>query len=240
MTAPIRVLVVDDEPLARRGIRVRLSRRVEFELVAEASDAEAGAREIGRHRPQAVFLDIEMPGADGFALLDSLPPDDRPLVIFVTAHDDRALQAFDCEAFDYVLKPIDDARFDRTLDRIVERLSQRGGTPSVERLIVRDRGRAVALEPSSIDWVRSDGDYVRIHAGVSTYLHHATLTSIAATLPAHQFARVHRTAIVNLERIQELEPLTNGDYSIRLTTGARLKLSRTYRSAVAVRLGATL
>lgn len=235
----IRVVIVDDEPLARRGIRARLERKPVFEVAAEAGTAAGGVREVKKHGPDVVFLDIEMPGADGFSLLDKFPPVERPLVIFVTAHDDCAVKAFESEAFDYILKPIDDARFARTLERVEARLAEREAA-APDRLIVRDRGKTVALEPATIDWVASDGDYVRIHAGVASYLHHATLTSLAADLPAEKFVRVHRTAIVNVDRIRDLEPLTNGDFSIRLTTGARLRLSRTYREVLSRRLGADL
>jgi two-component system LytT family response regulator len=234
----IRVVVVDDEPLARRGVRARIARSPRFEVVAEAGTAAAGVRELRRHSPDVLFLDIEMPGADGFALLERIPPATRPIVVFVTAHADRAVRAFDAEAFDYVLKPIDDTRFARTLHRVEARHAERE-TGRVDRLIVRDRGRVVALEPASIDWVAGDGDYVRVHAGPSSYLHHSTLKSIADALPAN-FLRVHRSAIVNVERIRDLEPLSNGDYSVRLTSGARLRLSRTYRDALARRLGAKI
>lgn len=235
----IRVAIVDDEPPARRGIRTRLERRPQFEVVAEAGDAAEGAREIRRHHPDVVFLDVEMPGADGFKLLAQLPAESRPLVVFVTAHEDRALQAFDAEAFDYVLKPIDDARFERTIKRIVAQASERI-TSRVDRLMIRDRGRAVALEPSAIDWVKSDGDYVRIYAGRSNYLHDTTLTALAEQLPSDRFVRIHRSTIVNVERIHALEPVTNGDYVVLLTTGARLKMSRTHRENVGRQLGSRL
>jgi two-component system LytT family response regulator len=237
--ARLRVVIIDDEPLGRRGIRARLARSPQCEVVAEAGNATSGLREIRKHRPDVVFLDIEMPGADGFALLDQIPAAELPVVVFVTAHDDRAVKAFEAEAFDYILKPIDDVRFARTLERVVERCAQRSAG-AVNRLVVRDRGRTLALEPGSIDWVKGDGDYVRIHSGATSMLHHATLTAIAGELPAGQFMRVHRSAIVNVARIRELEPLTNGDYSIRLVSGARLRLSRTYRDALARRLGRKL
>jgi two-component system LytT family response regulator len=232
----IRVAIVDDEPLARRGIRTRLERRPQFEIVAEAGDASEGVREIRRQHPDVVFLDVEMPGADGFKLLEQLPAASRPLVVFITAHEDRALQAFDAEAFDYVLKPIDDARFERTIKRIVAHVAERI-TSRVDRVMIRDRGRAVALEPSAIDWVKSDGDYVRIYAGRSNYLHDTTLTALAEQLPSDRFVRIHRSTIVNVERIHAFEPVTNGDYVVLLTTGARLKMSRTHRESVGRQLG---
>jgi two-component system LytT family response regulator len=237
--AKLRVVIVDDEPLGRRGIRARLARSDQFEVAAEAGTAAAGLREIRKHRPHVVFLDIEMPGADGFALLEQIPVAELPVVVFVTAHDDRAVKAFEAEAFDYVLKPIDDARFARMLERVAERCAQRPGS-SVGPLVVRDRGRMIALEPGAVDWVKGDGDYVRIYSGATSLLHHSSLTAIAAALPSDQFMRVHRSAIVNISRIRELEPLTNGDYSIRLVSGARLRLSRTHRDALARRLGRKL
>jgi two-component system, LytTR family, response regulator len=235
----IRAVIVDDEPLARRGIRTRLGRWPQIEVVAESGTASRGVREIRRLHPDVVFLDIEMPGADGFALLEQLPAKDRPIIVFVTAHEDRALRAFDAEAFDYVLKPIDDTRFERTMQRLIARCAERA-PQRIDRVIIRDRGRAVALEPSAIDWVRSDGDYVRIYAGRSNYLHDATLTALAEQLPPDRFVRIHRSTIVNVERIHALEPVTNGDYVVLLTTGARLRLSRTHRESLGRQLGSRL
>ncbi|MGH7711277.1 MAG: LytR/AlgR family response regulator transcription factor [Gemmatimonadaceae bacterium] len=239
MTSRIRVAVVDDEPPARRGICARLARWPQVEVVSETGTAARGVREIRRLHPDVVFLDIEMPGADGFSLLEQLEAKDRPIVVFVTAHEDRALRAFDVEAFDYILKPIDDARFDRTMQRIVARCGERA-PQRVDRLIIRDRGRAVALEPNAIDWVKSDGDYVRIYAGRSNYLHDATLSALAEQLPPDRFVRIHRSTIVNVERIHALEPVTNGDYVVLLTTGARLRLSRTHRETLGRQLGSAL
>jgi two-component system, LytTR family, response regulator len=235
----VRVVIVDDEAIARRGIRSRLGRWPDVEVVAEARDAPAGVAAIREHRPDVVFLDIEMPGADGFSVLRELPQEQRPLAVFITAHEDRALDAFDVQALDYLLKPIDDERLARTMERVRSRLAERT-VGAVERILIRDRGRVVALEPSSIDWIQSDGDYVRIYAGRNSYLHHATMTAFAAQLPPRLFVRIHRAAVVNVERVSALTPLTNGDYSILLTTGARLKLSRTRREQLAERLGARL
>jgi two-component system LytT family response regulator len=235
----IRVAIVDDEPPARRGIRARLERWPQMEIVVEVGSVPRGVREIRRQHPDVVFLDVEMPGADGFALLEQLHTKDRPIVVLVTAHEDRALRAFDAEVFDYVLKPIDDERFARTMQRIIVRCAERAPR-RIERLIIRDRGRAVALEPTAIDWVKSDGDYVRIYAGRSNYLHDATLTALAEQLPADRFVRIHRSTIVNVERIHALEPVTNGDYVVLLTTGARLKLSRTHRETLGRQLRSRL
>jgi two-component system, LytTR family, response regulator len=232
----MRVVLVDDEELARRGIRVRLAKWPDIEIVAEASDARAGIAAIREHQPDLVFLDVEMPGADGFSVLEHLPERERPLAVFVTAHDDRALDAFGVQALDYVLKPVDDDRLARAVERARARLAERKAG-AVERILIRDRGRVVALEPSSIDWVQSDGDYVRIYAGRHAYLHHATISAFADELPERQFVRIHRAAVVNVARIAELQPLTNGDYSVLLTTGARLKLTRTRREQLAERLG---
>jgi two-component system LytT family response regulator len=232
----MRVLIIDDEELARRGIRARLGKWSDVDIVGEAQDAASGIAAVRALQPDLVFLDIEMPGADGFTVLRELPEENRPLAVFVTAHDDRALEAFDVQAFDYLLKPIDDERFTRTVERARARLAERVAA-KIERVVIRDRGRIVALEPAAIDWIQSDGDYVRIFSGRHTYLHHATMAAFAALLPAHLFVRIHRAAVVNVERISELVPLTNGDCTVLLTTGARLKLTRTRREQLAERLG---
>ena len=235
----MRVVIVDDEVMARRGIRSRMAKWPDVEVVAEARDASAGIAAIRAHHPDVVFLDIEMPGANGFSVLHELPAEQRPLAVFITAHDDRALEAFEVQALDYLLKPIDDVRLAQTMDRVRARLAERAAG-AIERILIRDRGRVVALEPSAIDWIQSDGDYVRIYAGRQSYLHHATMTAFAAQLPPRLFVRIHRAAVVNVERVSALTPLTNGDYSIQLTTGARLKLSRTRREQLAERLGGRL
>ncbi|MEO7457111.1 MAG: LytTR family DNA-binding domain-containing protein [Gemmatimonadaceae bacterium] len=234
----MRVVIVDDEELARRGIRARLAAWPDIEIVGEAADSEAGLSVLRQLKPDLVFLDVEMPGADGFSVLAAIAEGERPLAIFVTAHDDRALDAFGVQALDYVLKPIDDLRLARAVERARERLAERRGS-AVERVMIKDRGRVVALEPSSIDWVQSDGDYVRIFAGRNTYLHHATISAFTSLLPGRHFVRIHRAAVVNVSRIAELQPLTNGDYTVLLTTGARLKLTRTRREQLAERLGAS-
>ena len=234
----MRVVLVDDEELARRGIRARLARWPDIEIVAEAADARTGIAAIRQHQPDLVFLDVEMPNADGFSVLEELPERERPMAIFVTAHDDRAIDAFGVQALDYVLKPVDDERLARAVERARSRLAERRAV-TIERIVIRDRGRVVALEPSTIDWVQSDGDYVRIFAGRHTYLHHSTMSAFAAQLPDRQFVRIHRAAVVNVARIVELQPLTNGDYTVLLTTGARLKLTRTRREQLAERLGSS-
>jgi len=239
LSTRIRVVIVDDEPLARPGIRARLAKPPDVEVVDEASSAESGIQSILRHRPDVAFLDVEMPDSDGFSVLQQLAAEDRPLAVFVTAHEDRAIEAFDVQAQDYLLKPIDDVRFARTVARLRALLTDRSSTPA-QRVLIKDRGRIVALEPSVIDWIQSDGDYVRIFAGRSNYLHHATMTEFAALLPAQLFVRIHRAAVVNVERIASLTPITNGDYTVLLTTGARLKLTRTRREQLAERLGAHL
>ena len=234
----MRIVLVDDEELARRGLRARLS-GADVDIVAEARDAATGIAAIRAFRPDLVFLDVEMPGADGFSIVQELTDEERPLVVFVTAHEDRAIDAFGVQALDYLLKPIDYERLARAVERARVRLAERAPVV-VERILIRDRGRVVALEPASIDWVQSDGDYVRVYVGRRTYLHHATISAFAAQLPLRQFVRIHRAAVVNVARISELTPLTNGDYSVLLITGARLKLARTRRDELSDRLGERL
>lgn len=233
----MRVLIVDDEELARRGIAARLAAWPSVVVTGEAADAASGIEAILAQHPDVVFLDIAMPGVDGFAMLAKIPAEHRPLVILVTAHDNRALDAIEVEALDYVLKPLDDVRFARAVERARTRLAERGQPTA---LLIRDRGRLVVLEPDAIDWVQSEGDYVRIFSGRDVYLHPASLKAFAGQLPARQFIRIHRTAIINVARIASLTPLRNGDYRVLLSTGARLRLSRTRRAVLGTRLGSVL
>jgi two-component system LytT family response regulator len=256
MTATtIRTLVVDDEPLARRGIRARLT-APDFEIVGECAGGRSAIESIRELTPDLIFLDVQMPEVDGFAVVSAIGAERMPIVIFVTAFDAYALRAFDAHAIDYLLKPIDDLRFSDTLCRVRERMRDRAtgvlarqlaamlaqmahAASPATRLIVRDRGRVVLVDPRDVEWVAADGDYVRINAGVHSYLMRETLTAMAARLQPPRFVRIHRSTIVNVEHIRALEPMPNREYLVVLRSGARLRSSRSYDDALRLLLEAT-
>ena len=250
MTAhPIRTLIVDDEPLARRGVRARLATD-EFEIVGECSGGRAAIESIGALAPELIFLDVQMPEVNGFAVLDAIGAEHMPIVIFVTAFDAYALRAFETHAIDYLLKPIDDSRFASAIGRVRDRMRDRaagvlaaqlaamldelakGSSSPATRIAVRDRGRVVLLDPHDVEWVSADGDYVRITAGARGFLVRETLTSIATRLLPPRFVRIHRSTIVNVEHISELEPMPNREYLVVMRNGTRLRSSRTYDEAM--------
>ena len=232
--APIRVLVVDDEPLARRGIIARLARHADVQLAGECASGREAVRRIPEVAPDVVFLDVQMPGMDGFAVVEAIGVERMPLVVFVTAHDTHAIRAFDVQASDYLLKPIDDERFDGALARVRRRLTEQrtvGALPA--RLVIRDRGRMVLLAADEVDWVGAERDYVRVYARGQSHLVRETMTAMEAQLPDTQFARIHRSAIVNLARIRELRPHANREFTVVLRDGTQLRLSRSYRDRLA-------
>jgi two-component system LytT family response regulator len=248
----LRVLVVDDEELGRRGVLARLARRNDVEIAGQCANGREAIAAIRRHKPNLVFLDVQMPGLDGFEVLRRLDVAERPHVIFVTAFDQHALRAFEVHALDYLLKPIDDRRFDAAVDRAAaaiasERESELGrrlaslleempaALPAVtnaERYAVRLKNRTVFVRHTEIDWIGAEGDYVRLHAGTRTWLVRETLTGIERELGGRRFVRIHRSTIVNVERVQELRSFDGGDCAVILRDGTELRLGRTYREAV--------
>lgn len=232
MSARIRALIVDDEPLARRGVRARLRRHHDIEIVAEASGGKEAAQAIVDHRPDVVFLDIQMPDMDGFDVLAGVPREVAPEIIFLTAHDEHAVRAFDAAALDYLLKPIDDERFDTAIQRLRARLDSGRRDSPATRLVIRDRGNIVLLPPAEICWLEAHGDYVRVHTGKGSHVVRETLTRIEQRLPSSSFARIHRSAIVNVAQVRELRPLPNREFVVVLRDGGTLRLSRTYRDAI--------
>jgi two-component system LytT family response regulator len=241
--ASIRTLIVDDEPLARRGIRARLAAS-EFDIAGECAGGREAIESIRVLAPELVFLDVQMPEIDGFAVVEAIGVDRMPLVIFVTAFDAYALRAFESQAIDYLLKPIDDDRFADTLRRARERLRDRAaGALAIRlaamlaerapvrpspRLAVRDRGRVALLEPHDVEWLAADGDYVRITAGSRTFLMRETLTAMTARLTPPTFVRIHRSTLVNVEHIRELKPLANREFLVVMRSGIQLRSSRTF------------
>jgi two-component system, LytTR family, response regulator len=243
----IRVLIVDDEPLARERIRMLLEDQPELEIVSESANGTEALRDIQRLAPDLVFLDIQMPELTGFEVLDRLDPARMPVIVFVTAYDQYALKAFEVCALDYLLKPFDRERFTRALararadldlrkagqvnDQVIKLLSGlQPGKKHLEKLIIRDAGRVFFLRADEIDWIEAAGNYVRLHAGKEEYLYRETMAKLEADLNPERFARIHRSAIVNTERIKELQPWFRGDYVIVLRDNQKLTLSRTYRS----------
>lgn len=250
----ISALIVDDEPLGRDLVRNMLAAHPDVQVVGECPDGEKALAAIKRHAPRVVFLDVKMPRLDGIGLLKRLPEDNRPLIVFVTAYDTYALHAFEGQAFDYLLKPFDQERFDTTLARVRARLDQleaarigesvRGvvagsaaprsaaspsANPPVERLVVRDPGRIQFVAVHEISWLEASGNYVAVHtlAG-KTHLIHETMATVEAKLDPATFVRIHRSTIVNVHRIRQLEPHINAEFIVVLEDGARLKLSRSY------------
>jgi two-component system LytT family response regulator len=239
----IRALVVDDEPLARRRMRLLLERDPEVDLVGECGDGQAAVAAIAEHAPDLIFLDVQMPEIDGFAVLQRLPVDRTPLVIFVTAHDQYALRAFDVAAVDYLLKPFDRRRFDQALQRAKARLATDAGdglgrrtlalleelrarASHLDRLVIKAGGRAFFLKTDEIDWVEAEGKYVRLHVGRESHLLREPIGTLEAQLDPRRFLRIHRSTIVNIDRIRELQPWFHNEVRVILRDGTELMLSR--------------
>jgi two-component system LytT family response regulator len=250
----IRTLIVDDEPLARERIRDLLEIEPDIEVIGEASDGQAAVAAFRKLNPDLVFLDVQMPGLDGFEALadDDLP--DTMCVIFVTAFDEYALRAFEARAADYILKPFDRDRFKAALDRAraiiagrqrIDQKSQlvalvrqlRDAAADTDRILIKAKGRVYFLRTAQIDWLEAAGNYVRLHCGEETHLVRETLSELEARLSTDQFCRIHRGTIVNLDRILELQPLFHGEYAVILSDRTRLTLSRRYREHLQTRFG---
>lgn len=247
-------MIVDDEPLARRKIRSLLAREKEFEIVGECSGGRTAVGVIKDQNPDLVFLDVQMPGMGGFEVVYQLPRGDMPLIVFVTAYDQYAVQAFECSALDYLLKPVDRERFAIALERAKCRLrtegrehlgeqtranveSLRSGPKYLERLAVKANGRVLILKTEDIDWIEAEGKYVRIHIGGQNHLLREAISFLDARLDPSRFFRAHRSAIVNLDRVTELQPWFNGDYRVLLKDGTSLTLSRSNRKKLGELVG---
>lgn len=260
-TATLRTLIVDDERHGRDVVRHMLRSHADCVVVGEAANGLQALEEIRARRPDLVFLDIRMPGLDGLALLDALAGGAPPVVVFVTAHDTYAVQAFERSAFDYLLKPFDQERFDRTMTRVRERVRTQheaefgrrlrevltaGGTPPAERepapdrltrFVVKEAGRVLFIPLEAADWLEAADNYVGVHAAGRTHLIHDSLASLEQRLDPRRFLRIHRSTIVAVDRIKELQPFTNGEFVVILHNGTRLKLSRSYRDRANAVLG---
>lgn len=243
--APIRALLVDDEVLARLALRQALAAHADVEIVGECGNAAEALQAIGALAPDLMFLDIRMPGMDGFKLLHQLKPDTLPMVVFATAYGQHALRAFDAHALDYILKPIDQARFDQALARVRRHwhgLQARAPAPQaiaepLQRISVRVDEHIRVLATDTIDWIEADGNYVHIHVGRQAFLHRETLRGLLDTLDPRRFLRIHRGTLVNVERIREIHPLFQGNAEVVLHDGTRLGLSRRFRAQARQALG---
>ena len=237
--APIRALVVDDESLARRNLTVLLNRDPDIGSVAECASGLDAIQEIRKSKPDLVFLDVQMPECDGFDVIELLGSDLPPTIIFVTAYDEYALRAFEAGALDYLLKPFDDARFGRALNRAKEKLAHYlpPQPRAPERLVVRSRGQVLFVSVADIDWIEAAGYYACLHVGSDTHILRRSLSELEQDLGDEKFVRIHRSLVVNLERIRGLELQTGGEYEVVLKSRVRLRLSRRYRKRLQSRLG---
>jgi len=229
-TTPIRVLVVDDEPLARRNVTILLGRDPDIGQVIECGSGLDAVETIRRWAPDLVFLDVQMPECGGFDVLEMLGADLPGAIIFVTAHDEYALRAFEVGALDYLLKPFDDARFARALSRAKGRIARSPAQSKAPyRLVVKSPGQLLFIEVGSIDWVEAADYYACLHIGSDTHLIRRTLADLERDLSGQGFVRIHRSAIVNLNRVRGLELQSSGEFAVVLASGAQLRLSRSYR-----------
>ena len=238
-TAPLKVLVVDDEPLARRNVTVLLSGDPDIGSLAECGSGLEAIESIRRSRPDLVFLDVQMPECGGFDVLEMLGADVPSTVIFVTAYDRYALQAFEAGALDYLLKPFDDARFARALARAKERLTHSAPRhpQSLRRLVVKNKSQVIFVDVADIDWIDAAGYYACLHVGDDTHIVRRTMNDLERDLGDGKFVRIHRSVLVNLERVSGLELHEGGAHEVVLKSKVRLRLSRRFRKLLQDRLG---
>jgi two-component system LytT family response regulator len=245
----IKVLIADDEPIIRRGLRNQLANRDNYEVVGECSTGRAAVESIRTLKPDLVFLDVQMPELDGFGVIREVGPAEMPLVAFVTAYDEYAVRAFDANALDYLLKPFDNERFSRCLSRIEQRLSpgdrheplvqklasllaEQAKSRAADRLAIKNSDRITLLQADQIDWIEAADNYVEIHTGKHVHLMRETLSNLEQRLQPFRFLRIHRSRLVNADRIKELHPLFHGEYELVLSDGTRLTSSRHYRDVL--------
>ncbi|RSV33983.1 response regulator [Sphingomonas sp. ABOLE] len=244
----IRTLIVDDEPLARRAIRAPLDLQPDVEVIGEAGHGAAAIAAIEALRPDLIFLDVQMPEMTGFDVIETIGVDAMPLIVFVTAFDAYALRAFEAEAFDYLLKPFDDLRFGRVLDRVRRQLAAKDAhgdrlrsmlrtLGEAPKLVVRSHGSVRLVRLDEIDWIAAAGDYAEVHCNGRALLLGESMAALERSLPQEAFARIHRSAIVRLDRVAEIRSGAHGDGVLRLACGTELRFSRRYRQAIDAYLG---
>ena len=259
----IRTILVDDEPLAIQGLELRLQAHEDVEIIEKCSNGREAIRAIKTHKPDLVFLDIQMPGFDGFSVVQGLMEVEPPLFVFVTAYSDHALRAFEAQAVDYLMKPVEESRLADTIERVRQRLSEKRGVEEVDRLRevladvapdaaadmpdgdavsanrfeklinIKDRGQIFRVDVDTIERIDAAGDYMCIYTGDNTLILRETMKDLEKRLDPRRFQRVHRSTIVNLDLVKQDKPHTNGECFLVLNSGASVKVSRSYRDVVA-------
>ncbi|MCK5575563.1 MAG: response regulator transcription factor [Sphingomonadales bacterium] len=263
----IRTILVDDEPLAIKGLQLRLDDVADVEVVATCRNGREALAAVKEHKPDLVFLDIQMPGMDGFAVAHALVGEHMPFIVFVTAYDEFAIKAFETHALDYLLKPVEDERMEDTLRRVRQQMKQQAALRQNARMIsmleeveglpkplldavlaeqdapkreewprqlnIKDRGVISRVDVSDILYLEAAGDYMCIHTGDKTHVLRATMKVMEKRLNPTMFKRIHRSTIVNLEKVKELHPHANGEYFLKLEDGSEVKVSRSYKAVVA-------
>jgi two-component system, LytTR family, response regulator len=254
---PIRVLIADDELPARQRLMDLLHKDKQVGTVSQAENGAAAVEMIRAQRPDILFLDVQMPELDGLGVIDAIGAKEMPLTVFVTAYDDHAIRAFEANALDYLLKPFSDERFEATMARIKARLDERGmrefGMRVLEmvsrepqheqwldRLVVKAAGTTRFIRVADIEWIEAAGVYVTLHVGAKEVLYRAALNDLARKLDPVRFVRVHRSAIVNIESVSHLQPISHGEFEVVMKSGTRARISRTYRARLEKRLGQSL
>lgn len=251
----IRTLIIDDVALARERLKRCLASDSEIEIVGECDNGAKAVADIRSLAPDLIFLDVEMPAMGGFGVLEALKDERSPEVIFVTAYNEYAIQAFEVNALDYLLKPVDCERLSKAVERAKSRLAQSGrddhfdsrvramledlktGSKYLKRLTIKLTGRSILLPTDEIDWIETHGNYVKVHAGRESHMIRGTMQSLETKLDPEKFVRVHRSVIVNVEKIKELHPRSNGDQDLVLQNGQQVVLSRNYRERFFALLG---
>jgi two-component system LytT family response regulator len=248
-TKPLKVLVVDDEALARRRLVDLLGKAADVAEVLEAADGEAAIRMVDSERPDVVLLDMQMPGPSGLDVVDAVGAERMPVTVFVTAYDQYAIRAFEADALDYLLKPFSDERFEAAMRRVRRRLEERRAPPASlliaeparwDRLVVKSAGATHFVKTTDIDWIEAVGVYVNLYVGGKALLYRSPIHQLADKLDPAHFVRIHRSAIVNLESVLRLEPISHGEFDVVLKHGGRTKVSRTFRGQLEKRLGQAL
>jgi len=255
---PIHVLVADDELPARQRLIDLLRRDDQVASVSEAADGQTAAEMIQKHNPDLLFLDVQMPELDGLGVIDAIGAAQMPLTVFVTAYDQHAIRAFEANALDYLLKPFSDERFESTMARVKARLDERSmkefgqrvmkmvstapasSERRLDRLVVKAGGTTRFIRVIDIDWIEAAGVYVTLHVGGKELLYRAALNDLAEKLDPRRFVRVHRSALINIESVVQLEPISHGEFEAVLKNGSRTRVSRTYRGQLEKRLGQPL